>query len=192
MRDERVTADGTADPPTPPRTEVDWIQTYTHRKFHPLAPDPRELDIEDIAQSLSLQCRFNGHCRTFYSVADHSVRVSAVVPPEHALWGLLHDAAEAYLSDLPRPIKVQIPTYREYEDRLMRVIADHFGLGWPMPEAVHVADNRLLATEQRDLMGPPPDSWGLTVAPYDARIEPLSPAAARAAFLARYAELTRG
>lgn len=181
-----------APPSVAPRTEVDWIQTWTDRQVHPLDPDPDTFAIEDIAHALSLQCRFNGHCKSFYSVADHSVRVSHAVPPEDALWGLLHDAAEAYLSDLPRPIKVQIPIYREYEDRLMHTLADHFGLSWPMPASVHGADEVLLATEQRDLMGPPPAPWGLTAEPLPERIEPLSPEAARAAFLARYRELTNG
>ena len=173
------------------RVEVDWIQTRSDRKFRPLDPDPAAIDVGDIAHSLALQCRFNGHCRTFYSVADHCVRVSRVVPAEHALWGLMHDAAEAYLADLPRPIKVQMPSYREAEDRLLQVIARRFGLPWPLPEAVHLADNVLLATEQRDLMGPPPEPWGLTEGPLPDRIVPLSPEEGRAAFLARFEELTR-
>lgn len=173
------------------RVEVDWIQTYSHRQFRPLDPDPAAIDVADIAHSLALQCRFNGHCRTFYSVADHSIRVSRAVPPDHALWGLLHDATEAYLSDMPRPIKVQMPIYRAAEDRLMQVIAARFGLPWPMPAPVHHADNVLLVTEQRDLMGPPPASWGLVAEPLAERIVPLSPQESERAFLARFDELTR-
>ena len=83
----------------------DWIQTFTGRAFYVLDPRPEDVDIEDIAHALSMQCRFAGHCREFYSVAQHSVTASWLVPPEDALWGLLHDAAEAYVVDLPRPIK---------------------------------------------------------------------------------------
>jgi len=183
--------DRPAAPAAPPAGgPVDWIQTCSGRAFRPLDPDPAGLDIRDIAHSLALQCRFNGHCRAFYSVAEHSVRVSRAVPPEHALWGLLHDATEAYLSDLPRPIKVQLPGYRAAEDRLMAFVAAHFGLPWPMPAAVHEADHVLLATEQRDLMGPPPAPWGLPAAPLPERIVPLPWEAAERAFLARFAELT--
>ena len=83
----------------------DWIQTMSGVIFYPLDPRPEEIRIEDIAHALSHQCRFAGHCREFYSVAEHSVRVSRELPQEFMLWGLLHDASEAYLVDLPRPIK---------------------------------------------------------------------------------------
>ncbi len=168
---------------------MSWIQTYTGRSFTPLAPRAEDLDIADIAHSLSLLCRFNGHCETFYSVAEHSLRVSAACPPEHARWGLLHDAAEAYLSDLPRPVKREIPFFRECEDRLLRIIADHFDLPWPMPPEVAAADTLLLATEARDLMVAPPASWELGVEPLPGRITPLGPEEAEAAFLARFREL---
>ena len=78
-----------------------WLQTYTGIQFWPLDPRPEEIDIQDIAHALSLLCRFNGHCQRFYSVAEHSVHVSTILAPEFGLWGLLHDAAEAYLSDIP-------------------------------------------------------------------------------------------
>ena len=96
--------------------------TYTGRQFFPLTPRQEDIDIEDIAHSLSRLCRFNGHCKSFYSVAEHSYRISYIVPPEFALWGLLHDAGEAYLSDLPRPIKHQIPEFIEIEERLLKDI----------------------------------------------------------------------
>ena len=168
---------------------MSWIQTYGGRAFYPLDPDPDGLDPADIAHSLALQCRFNGHCRVFYSVAEHSVRVSHAVPPDLALWGLLHDATEAYVGDLPRPIKQQLPQYRQAENDLMRVVADRFGLVWPMPQAVLEADTRLLATEARDLMAPPPEDWGRGVDPLPERIDPLPAEKAEQAFLARYAEL---
>jgi hypothetical protein len=149
-----------------------WIQTFSGRQFFPLAPRAEDLELRDVAHALSLQCRFNGHCRAFYSVAEHSVRVARQLAPEHQLWGLLHDAAEAYLSDLPSPIKRQLPAFQSAEDQLLELVARRYGLCWPMPEAVAEADRRLLATEARDLMAPPPASWRLDVEPYDERIEP--------------------
>jgi hypothetical protein len=166
-----------------------WIQTYTGRQFFPLDPRARDVDIRDIARSLSFLCRFNGHCHQFYSVADHSVRVSQIVPPAHALWGLLHDAAEAYLSDLPRPIKRRVPLFNELEDRLLETIAAAFGLDLPLPPEVLHADDVMLATEARDLAARPPQPWGHRVEPLTSHIVPRSPAEAEQAFLERFASL---
>jgi hypothetical protein len=170
---------------------MSWIQTYVGKQFWPLAPRAEDLDIRDIAHSLSLQCRFNGHCRVFYSVAEHSVRVAAQLPDELALWGLLHDAAEAYLGDLTRPLRRQVEArwFNEAEDRLLKVIAATFGLTWPMPPSVRAADDVLLVTEARDLMVEPPTSWSIEAEPLPERIEPRAPAAAEALFLERYEAL---
>lgn len=168
---------------------MNWIQTYTGRSFYPLEPREDDLDVRDIAHALSLLCRFNGHCRCFYSVAEHSVRVAEILPARLALWGLLHDAAEAYLSDLPRPIKQQMPAFSRAEDRLLEVITRRFGLGWPMPAQVAEADSRLLVTEARDLMGRPPRSWRLGLAPLDQPIEPWPPEEAERRFLLLYERL---
>ncbi|MBN1945286.1 MAG: hypothetical protein JW797_06385 [Bradymonadales bacterium] len=167
-----------------------WIQTYTGKQFYPLDPRPSDIDLVDIAHSLSLQCRFSGHCLQFYSVAEHSVRVSAILPANLALWGLLHDAAEAYLTDLPRPVKGRFPEFRVIEDRLLEVIARHYDLVWPMPAEVALADSRLLATEARDLMAVSPEPWGLGVEPLEGQIQPWLPDRAETAFLARFREIT--
>jgi len=139
----------------------DWIQTFSNRRFHPIDPRPEEVFIEDIAHSLSQQCRFTGHSQKFYCVSEHSVRVSWEIGRignfKDCLWGLLHDASEAYLCDLSRPIKHHSALgaeYRKIEDRLMAVIAERFGLPLPEPPVVKVADNILLMTEKRDIMGP--------------------------------------
>lgn len=139
----------------------DWIQTFTGKQFWPLDPSEDEISIYDIAHSLSMQCRFNGHCNRFYSVAEHCVRVSVECPPEDALWGLLHDASEAYLSDIPRPLKrlTEFVKYRESEFFLQSVIYARFGLRGPEPAVVKRMDNVLLATEKRDLMSEPPEEW---------------------------------
>lgn len=170
----------------------DWIQTFTGRQFWPLDPKPEDVHIEDIAHALSNICRYTGHVHTFYSVAEHSVRVSRIVPPEHAMWGLLHDASEAYICDLSRPIK-RSPglgeMYCQVEDRLMDCIRDHFGLN-PGPHAsVKLADNILLHTERRDLMARPPQPWRDAHEPLTEVIRPWAPGVAEIAFLERFAEL---
>ena len=169
---------------------MSWSQTYSGRLFFPLEPRPADIDIVDIAHSLALQCRFNGHCRPFYSVAEHSVRVSRILGGAERLWGLLHDAAEAYISDLPRPLKATAPGFRAAEDRLLEVIVTRFGLEWPMPAAVAQADDVLLATEMRDLMAPPTAPWPLAAAPLADTIVPVGHEDAERMFLERFAELT--
>ncbi len=104
-------------------------------------------------------CRFNGHCSRFYSVAEHSVHVSRLCPPEHALWGLLHDAAEAYLSDLPGPVKKRMPDYSAAERKLLAALATRFGLAVEMPEAVRLADGITLANERDQVMRPSAEPW---------------------------------
>jgi 5'-deoxynucleotidase YfbR-like HD superfamily hydrolase len=174
-----------------------WIQTYTGRKFFPLAPRAEDVDVRDIAHALSLKCRFNGQCREFYSVAEHSMRVSRAIGPGLALWGLMHDAAEAYLADIGGPIKRAfhlhhggiIETFDAAEDRLLGVIANALGFAPIDYEQVREADFTLLATEARDLLGPPPEPWNLAQMPLAEKILPLPPAQAEAAFLARFNEL---
>lgn len=143
-----------------------WIQTYNSHKFYPMDPDneENEIDIEDIAHALSMQCRFNGHCHTFISVAQHSCEVCDLVfaetrSKELALWGLLHDAAEAYLSDIPKPIKKYLIGYEEAENTLLKKIIEKYGLIWPQPEIVSKYDMIMLLTEHEWLMGYSPDNW---------------------------------
>lgn len=168
----------------------DWIQVHSGGKFFPLDPHPEDIHIEDIAHALSHQCRFSGHVEKFYSVAEHSVRVSRVVPDIDAMWGLLHDASEAYLVDVPRPIKPLLKGYKEIENAVMVAVSVRFGLSPEMPASVHHADNALLATEARDLMKRPLVPWeGLNVPALDARIRPWSPEKAKASFLQRFSEL---
>ena len=172
------------------------MQTFTGRQFWPLDPWADEICIEDIAHSLSLQCRYAGHAEVFYSVAEHSWRVSRVCDPAVALWGLLHDAAKAYLVDLPRPIKrfSELGThYREIEARLMVVIAARFGLSMPEPPDVKNTDDFLLRWEARDLMKPPPVPWSQRGGPLPtSAIKPMFPVVAENAFLRRFSELTTG
>jgi 5'-nucleotidase len=168
-----------------------WCQTFTGVAFYPFDPAATEVHDMDIAHALSLQCRFGGHCREFYSVAEHCVRVSHIVPPNYAREGLLHDAAEAYLIDLPRPIKLGMPEYSTVEKRIAKVIGYKYG-AWldPLPDEVKLADEIMLATEKRDLMAEAPIPWAWLPEPHrDRIIKPLSPREARAAFLNRMSEL---
>lgn len=161
----------------------DWMQTYTGRAFWPLDPRAEELHPADIAHSLSQQCRFAGHCSSFYSVAQHSLIVASIAPYKYRLEALLHDAAEAYLVDLPRPVKRQVEGYAETEDRLSRVIADWAHAVYPWPAAVRMADEIALATEARDLMGAPPIPWGLRHEPWPEVIVPRYPLDVEQVFL---------
>ena len=181
-------------PPMPVQRKGQWMQTYTGKQFWPIDPRAEEVDILDIAHSLSMQCRYAGHCQRFYSVAEHSVYVSQVIEPEFALLGLLHDAAEAYLVDVPRPVKPYLTGYAEMEMRLEDEIAYKFGLWWDnkKTDAVKRADNAVLLAEKEDLMPNSPAPWSVPGDPADVRIMCLSPEAARGFFLKRFVELTEG
>jgi len=166
-----------------------WIQTYTGKKFYIEDPKPEDIDIRDIAHALSLTCRFRGHCNSFYSVAEHSVRiVNQVYPKAHRfsegnMWlrgkfALLHDAAEAYMADIPKPVKMILPEYSKLEKALLDKIFAKFGLDryenkaeW---DSVMLADVKMLATEKNSIMSPEPDDWKLTEEPYNDVIIPLS------------------
>lgn len=123
------------------------IRTYSGHYFDVFDPNPDHIEIEDIAHSLSLLCRFAGHIKSFYSVAEHSLWVAHKVAPQNALSALLHDASEAYLIDLPKPIKNEIPQYLEIEDKVMKVIAKKLGFQYPFPEDVKFADKAALEYE---------------------------------------------
>jgi len=175
---------------------MSWIQTFTGKKFFPLSPRAEDVDIRDVAHALSLTCRFTGHCREFYSVAQHSVLTVGVVrgrllknlkerPPDKRflLSALLHDAAEAYMADIARPVKRQLAGVEEIEERLLKTVAERFGAYWPLPPAVKWADNVMLVTERRDLMAETAEDWGLREKPLRKRIEAWPPRRAEAEFL---------
>lgn len=168
-----------------------WIQTFSGGRFFPLDPRSWEVRIEDVAHALSLLCRFGGHARSFYSVAEHSVRVSQACAPADAFWGLLHDASEAYLVDLPRPLKrlPELAGYLEAERRVMEAVCVRFGLPSAEPQGLRHADDLLLATERRDLMAPSDADWGPLPEPLPERIEPWPATHAEELFLARFSQL---
>jgi hypothetical protein len=168
-----------------------WLQTHSGGQFFPLDPRPEEVSIADVAHALSNLCRFAGHCREFYSVAQHSVLVSYCVPAEHAFQALLHDASEAYMVDMPRPLKLEIPQYRAIEKRVQAVIYRRFGLPELEDPCVKAADDRVLAQEHRDLMAESPYDWARLAdeRPLDFKIVALPATTARGVFLGRFAEL---
>lgn len=173
-----------------------YFRTHTGRRVYPLSPSASEISIFDVAHSLSQMCRFLGHTTAFYSVAQHSVLVSENVPQEDALWGLLHDASEAYLCDLPAPIKrdPEMNIYRIAEDRLMRAVCERYDLRPEMPRSVKVADKVLLATEFRDVTTMDDRDWIANecgASPLDGYyIVGWPPIVAEQRFLDRFEELT--
>jgi hypothetical protein len=181
--------------PDPSRGE--WFSTYTGRRWYVRSPRPEDVDLADVAHSLSMQCRFNGHCRDFYSVAQHSVLVSRLVRPELALHGLL-DAAEAYVGDLVRPIKQTFRTWNVVAFDALESLAElaifaQFGVRPPdgdEAEEIKRADLVALSTERRDLLKPGL-VWRTTTThpPAPETIRPMPPLEAEALFLARWVEL---
>jgi uncharacterized protein len=182
---------GLAADPTNERQGFSML-TATGRTFWPCDPRPDEVAIEDIAHSLSLQCRWNGHTKTFYSVAQHCLLVSFVCDAADALWGLLHDAAEAYISDLPRPVKrdPHLTRYLEIERGIELAICERFNLPFGMPNSVKKADEIVLATEARDLMKNTSNLY-LPFPPMDEPILCTSPPVACQRFIARFQYLTQ-
>lgn len=154
------------------------------------APEACEITIEDIAHGLAMTCRFAGQCSRHYSVAQHSVHLSHIVPPEHAYQGLMHDASEAVVGDMAKPLKTMLPEYSVIEKRAEAAIFKRFNVATPLPPTIKEADIQMLVTEQRQLMKNR-DDWEYTRGrrPLDFVIPAWSPEEAKAQFLARYAEL---
>jgi hypothetical protein len=143
-----------------------WILTYSSRHFYPLDPRPADVDIDDIAHALSLTCRYNGHTSVFYSVAEHSLLLCQEVTRRRPddlvqqLQALLHDAAEAYLCDIPRPVKPLLSGYYEAEARVDRAISEHFGIEIaPKTALIAELDTRILCDETAALMPPESAEW---------------------------------
>ncbi len=172
-----------------------FIFTYTGQRFWPMAPRTEDVDVRDIAHALANTCRWGGHVKRFYSVAEHSVWVSKHVPAGDALWGLFHDAAEAYMPDVPTPIKRAIPELGAMEERLLSAIAPVVGLELPIPPSVREADARMLVTEAQALL--PEGLWQELLHfgesyTYSERLMGLCPDEAEALFMDRLAVLRAG
>lgn len=156
-------------------------------------PEQNDYTIEDVALSLSHICRFGGQLPHFYSVAQHAVHVSYAVPPEFALAGLMHDNVEAFMGDIPTPLKRMLPDYKALEKAHEEVMCRKFGVPFPMPKEVHKADIEVFAAEVLSLQ-PEGTYWECLegVTPYPRVIFPMTSEGARGLFLHRYYELTGG
>ena len=169
------------------------VQTHSGIMFNLLHPDASMINIDDIAHALSNLCRFNGHTTQFYSVAQHCVLVSHLVPSYLALAALMHDASEAYMGDCISPLKQMLPEYKKIENGIMQTLFNHLSLDYPLHSEIKRADIRALATEKRDLMQTPnePKYWSSldSITPSDVLTLPMDPQQAKQAFLDRYFEL---
>lgn len=167
-----------------------WMQTYRGGQFWPLDMRPEDVFIEDIAHALSMICRYGGHCERFYSVAEHSVLVSRIVPPELALLGLMHDATEAYVGDVIRPLKPALAGYGAIEQNVWLAIASKFNLPGALQNEIKAADNAVLLAEQLTLMKSAPAPWCVGGEPANVIVTGVAPSVAEQEFLDRFAELT--
>lgn len=192
----------------------DWMQTFTGRAFYPLAPRPEDIHPMDIAHSLSMQCRYNGHVQRFYSVAEHCVLMSdwileyeplasEIERRNLALWALLHDAPEAYVGDMVRPLKVNMPDFCDADDRVMLAVAQRFELlggevrrlpdftlGLKLPRPVKDVDTRILLDERDALLGEPEKPWALgEIQPLGVTIHAWEPAIAKWEYVNRLQNL---
>jgi 5'-deoxynucleotidase YfbR-like HD superfamily hydrolase len=184
---------------TGPPAPGPYLQTVSGRFVNPFDPDPDQLAIEDITRALANTCRFGGHCRSFYSVAQHSVIVSELVErrggdAEDVFAALRHDAAEAYLGDMPHPVTHRSglgKAFKRAEDHLEQAIRRRFGIKPDVPE-IKRADRALLATERRAFST---EDWHWPelegIEPLDLALTAWPPDEAAARFQARYAELEK-
>jgi hypothetical protein len=176
----------------------DGIRLLSGAMFDYADPAACAVTIGDIAGALSKICRFAGHITQFYSVAQHAVNVSRIVPECHAFAALMHDTAEAFTNDLPTPLKHAFPAFKELEARIEGAMAQRFGFAWPMPEAVRHADLTMLAVEKIAFKRDDDSEWAClaSITPADVRralgqcwLQPMTHQQAEALFLERYDEL---
>ena len=171
---------------------MSFIQTFSGKHFNYLDIQQDAIEIEDIANALSNICRFAGHLPEFYSVGQHSVLTSQLVPQEFALEALLHDAAEAYLQDIPAPLKRLLPDYRAIEDQVDAAIRQKFGLPAEQHPTVKYADLVMLASEGRDFEIDDGTHWPMLdgVIPTDQFvINPVRPGQSYGMFMNRFNQL---
>jgi hypothetical protein len=173
---------------------VDFVETFTGRAFYPMAPRVEDFSIIDIAHHLSNDCRYSGATQYFYCTAQHCCLLADYVEKERkgtaldCLQILMHDGAEAYLRDIPRPIKQHLPQYRQWDFTL--TMAMRSWLGWeniPIPSWQDELDSRIIADEREHIMGDSGLNWQHDVEPLGIAIEPWGSRFAEQQFLMRYA-----
>jgi hypothetical protein len=177
---------------------VDFIETYTGLPFYPLKPDTEHISIIDIAHALSHQCRYSGHTKDFYSTAQHCCLLAEYVESTmrgstlDALNILMHDSAEAYLVDIPRPVKQFMPEYRKWDHNITMAVRSWVGLGdMPIPPWQDELDSRIIRDERAQLFGDSGLDWQHKVEPLGITINPWTAETAERQFLIRYANYTR-
>jgi hypothetical protein len=141
-----------------------WMETYTGRQFYPANPRIQDFTIFDIAHALANKCRYNGHSAKFYSVAEHCVKLALMArhlkhDVKTQFWFLMHDASEAYLPDVPRPIKHFFPDLIKMEHHCDALIREWCGLGHDMPPLIKEWDSRIIVDERRQLLLPSGNKW---------------------------------
>jgi len=173
---------------------TEGIQLYSGTYFDYGAPERSDVTIEDIALALSHVCRFAGHVSRFYSVAQHCVNASRLVAPQFAFTALMHDTAEAVMNDIPTPLKITVPAFKDLEVRIEQAMSSRFGFQFPLPAAVKIADLQMLKLE-RDVLKPSADEWEILAGIQTEAIAHLVDMSfwdswsARQMFLKRYEEL---
>lgn len=157
-----------------------WIQTRKGGAFDLFDPKPEQFDVEEVAHSLAIQTRYNGHTLRPYSVGEHSLLVVEILeraghPRDVRLAGLMHDAAEAYVGDVVRPLKVQLAQFCWVEGRIGRAAAERFGYMWPLPDAVHWADAAALGVERAHVLAPSARDWEVDLPECDSELPQHAP-----------------
>jgi len=175
-----------------------FIATYTGKKFHLVNPRLEDIDIQDIAHGLAMQCRWTGQCKFHYSIAQHSYYCSFIGPDKEAFNRLMHDSSEAYIGDMNRPLKYYTEAgdaYRRVEHPLQKLIAERFGFAVVEPVSVKQADNLMLYAEKNQIMNVPFEASDfqcggkIDTTPASITIERWSPEQAKKMFLDRFEEL---
>lgn len=165
-----------------------WIRLYSGGKFSFLHPKSSQIHIKDIVHCLSLIQRYNAHTKIPYSVLNHLIICHDYAPEKYKKEALSHDFSEAYLCDIPSPLKILIPQYKEIELRVEKVMAKKFNLVFPFPSEIKIIDLTVRATEQRDLMRGKDYKYSLYL-PYDKKIKPLSTEKCKEEFMKRFNKL---
>jgi hypothetical protein len=177
-----------------------YIETVSGIKFEFLNPKPEQFDIKDIAHALSMNCRYVGHCRNFYSVAEHSWQMARMLSDcsvEIQLAALLHDASEAYITDVASPVKQHLPDYQKMEDNIQIALFEKYGLEYPLHPAVKHADRVMLSIEAHYLLPSKGNDWGMWKQTNRPKVDPIfkpicmEPRQARINFMDKFYELTR-
>lgn len=175
----------------------DGIRVYSGAMFDYNNPGAADIAIEDIAHGLSNICRYAGQCKHFYSVAQHAVNASFIVPPEHAFDTLMHDTAEAFTNDIPTPLKVALPVFKQLEIRIESAMSELFGFTYPLAPEVKLADAQMLALEKEVLLPNDKSEWEMLRGVQYAHLRTLvdlsswTPERAKHEFMDRFQEVSR-